>query len=458
MPLLYLTMADFIWNIGISYLVLFLVLSICLHIYTKEKSFKYYAYYNVTILFYLLTKKEPIYYYLLDVFQSVFNPSDANLFFNHLNWYVQVVFYNFYFIFSIYFLDLDRLFNVLSIKIIKILSFLWAFFSIIFLVSFKLKTFHIFFNFFQFLYLPTVLILFLYLVPKAIKHSGKHKYFFLTGLFFYVFFALVSFYMSVYMKLGGVKIFLIGIIIENFCFAFGLAYKIKLVNEENQKNKVAVFLEKQNQELSKIEALIDGEEKERRRIAQELHDGLNGDLSAIKYRLSRLEESNLSTVDSENLTKIIDMIDESCAQVRSISHNLMPSSILDYGLIETVKEYCIKINTSATFKIDLQFFGNYITLSKKSETVIYRIIQELVTNILKHSKATEAIIQFNYREDELFITVEDNGIGFDKNTISQGIGHKNIKTRIEFLNAQLDFDSSPSGTSYTISIDLNQVK
>lgn len=223
------------------------------------------------------------------------------------------------------------------------------------------------------------------------------------------------------------------------------------------KNKEIIALQQQ-QEIAKLEALIDGEEKERRRIAQELHDGLNGDLSAIKYRLSTLEESGLSAIDTENLTKVINMIDESCAQVRSISHNLMPSSILDYGLLETVKEYCIKINNSDSFKIDFQTFGNYISLSKKTETVIYRIIQELVTNILKHSKATEAMIQFNYREDELFITVEDNGVGFDKNTISNGIGHKNIKTRIDFLNAQLDVDSSSAGTSYTISIDLNKVK
>ena len=82
----------------------------------------------------------------------------------------------------------------------------------------------------------------------------------------------------------------------------------------------------------------------------------------------------------------------------------------------------------------------------------------MVTNILKHSKATEAMIQFNYREEELFITVEDNGIGFDKSAIKEGIGHKNIKTRVAFLNAQLDSNSSDSGTSYTLSIDLNKTK
>lgn len=223
------------------------------------------------------------------------------------------------------------------------------------------------------------------------------------------------------------------------------------------KNQEIDFL-KQTQEIAKLEALIDGEEKERRRIAQELHDGLNGDLSAIKYRLSTLEEAGLNPIDAQNLTKVIDMIDDSCAQVRSISHNLMPSSILDYGLIETVKEYCLKIKTTNFFKIDFQSFGNYIALSKKSETVIYRIIQELISNILKHAQATEAMIQFNYRTDELFITVEDNGIGFDVNALSKGMGHENIKTRIDFLNAHLNVDSSSAGTSYTISIDLNKVK
>ena len=215
---------------------------------------------------------------------------------------------------------------------------------------------------------------------------------------------------------------------------------------------------KQNQEITNLEALIDGEEKERKRIAQELHDGLNGDLSAIKYRLSSLQDSSLCVTDSENVMKIITMIDESCAQVRSISHNLMPSSILEYGLIESVREYCIKINNSNSFKIEFQTFGTNLSLPKKTETIIYRIIQELVTNILKHAKATEAMIQLNYREDELFITVEDNGIGFDTTKVSEGIGHKNIKTRVAFLNAQLNVDSSTKGTSYTISIDLNKIK
>jgi signal transduction histidine kinase len=136
----------------------------------------------------------------------------------------------------------------------------------------------------------------------------------------------------------------------------------------------------------------------------------------------------------------------------------MPSSILEFGLIESIRAYCLKINNSDDFKIEFQSFGNYLPLTKKTETIIYRIIQELTTNILKHAKASEAMIQFNFREDEFFITVEDNGIGFDKTKISDGIGHKNLQSRIDFLNAHLNVASSPSGTSYTISIDLNKIK
>ena len=215
---------------------------------------------------------------------------------------------------------------------------------------------------------------------------------------------------------------------------------------------------KQNQEISNLESLIDGEEKERKRIAQELHDGLNGDLSAVKYRLSSLDHTILAQEDRENLIKSILLIDSACAQVRSISHNLIPTSILDFGLVETVSQYCSKINNSHPLSLDFQYFGNPAVLNKKSETVIYRIIQELINNIYNHSKATTALVQLNFHENELFITVEDNGIGFDPKMVQNGLGLKNIRSRIQFLNANLEIDSTKKGTSYHITVDLNLLK
>lgn len=213
------------------------------------------------------------------------------------------------------------------------------------------------------------------------------------------------------------------------------------------KNKEIETL-KQDREISNLEALIDGEEKERKRVAQELHDGLNGDLSAIKYRLSSLEDAPLDAENHENLLQTIAMIDNACSQVRSISHNLIPTSILDFGLVETLNEYCEKINFSLPLNIELQHFGNSNVLDKKTETVIYRIIQELINNITKHSKATTAMVQLNFHASELFITVEDNGIGFDVNSAKTGLGLKNSYSRVDFLNANLDIDSNEKGSSY----------
>lgn len=226
---------------------------------------------------------------------------------------------------------------------------------------------------------------------------------------------------------------------------------------QKSKNKEILAL-KQQQEITQLEALIDGEEKERRRIAQELHDGINGDLAAVKYRLSSLEDAGLGKEDQENLKKTIEMIDSSCAQIRSISHNLMPSSIVDFGLVETVREYCAKINQSQALMLDFQYFGNTAVLPKKAETVIYRIIQELINNITKHAGATAAMVQMNFHENELFITVEDNGKGFDTLSVQKGLGLKNIRSRVEFLNAQMEIESTEGGTFFNITIDLNTLK
>lgn len=216
--------------------------------------------------------------------------------------------------------------------------------------------------------------------------------------------------------------------------------------------------EKHRQEIIRLESLLDGQEKERKRIAEELHDGLNGDLSAIKYRLSGLEDTGLQSEDRENLEKTIEMIDNACTQVRRISHNLMPSSILDFGLVETANQYCSKINSSHPLSLDFQYFGNPLVLPKKAETVIYRIIQELLNNIIKHSKATTALVQLNFHENDLFVTVEDNGVGFDLKTAKNGLGLKNIQSRIQFLKADLNIDSNEKGTSFQIHIDLNSLQ
>ena len=243
-----------------------------------------------------------------------------------------------------------------------------------------------------------------------------------------------------------------GIILLLILFGLWLFYfqRQKLKNIEISKLE-------QERDIAKLQALIEGEEKERIRLAQDLHDGINGDLSSIKFQLSSIDFNSLSTENKTLFNKAIDMIDYSCDQVRNISHNLSPTALNDFGLLNSVKNYCSKLEQFHAIKINFQHFGNDIKLSKNIETVIYRIIQELVNNIIKHAEASEALVQINSHQDNLFITVEDNGKGFHNSQKKSGIGLRNIASRIAFLNATLDEEHNPNGTTFTINIDLKNI-
>ncbi|QLG46223.1 tetratricopeptide repeat-containing sensor histidine kinase [Costertonia aggregata] len=229
--------------------------------------------------------------------------------------------------------------------------------------------------------------------------------------------------------------------------------------KQRQKAKANEILAlKTKQELVKLEALIDGEENERNRLAQDLHDGINGDLAVIKYKISSIGQKGFSTKEKEDYGEALGMLDNAVEQVRRISHNLAPPSLTRFDLTEALEQFCNKQNTLKKVKISFQHFGNRVNLKKENETAIYRIVQELINNILKHAKASEAMVQINNHGDKLTITVEDNGEGFDPDNNSTGIGLQNIKSRVDFLKAGLDIDSSDNGTTIQIALDLNKMK
>ena len=203
------------------------------------------------------------------------------------------------------------------------------------------------------------------------------------------------------------------------------------------------------QEVRTLESLMEGEEKERLRIAKELHDGVNGDLSAIKFKLVSLLETNNAVIN-----EAVAMIDNSCEQVRSISHNLVPPSLRDFDLLEAVENYCNDMNAIHKPEISFQHVGDAIVLEKKQEANVFRIIQELVTNAIKHAEAKEILVQLSHVENTLQLTVEDDGKGFDaENTKTDGIGMQNIRSRVAYLDGSLDVKSDEKGTSFTISLN-----
>ena len=207
----------------------------------------------------------------------------------------------------------------------------------------------------------------------------------------------------------------------------------------------------------RTKAILDAEEKERRRIAQDLHDGVGQMLSAAKLNLSNLDSKITTQTEEQKLAmqNALSLVDDSVKEVRAVSHNMMPNTLIKLGLASAVREFITKLGNAPTLKVDLEIVGLDTRLDNQVETVLYRVIQEIVNNIIKHAKASQISMQLIRHESELNIMIEDNGVGFDTNQLDsfEGIGLKGIQTRIEFLNGNVHFDSSV-GRGTTVIIDI----
>ncbi|MFT3933713.1 MAG: sensor histidine kinase [Chitinophagaceae bacterium] len=214
-------------------------------------------------------------------------------------------------------------------------------------------------------------------------------------------------------------------------------------------------------QLTATEAVLKGEEQERTRLAKDLHDGLGGILSGIKFSLSNVKENLILTPDNaQAFERSMDMLDSSIQEMRRVAHNMMPEMLVKYGLDVALKEFCSQMNNSGAVQVNYQSVGmrNEVILQTTSVT-IYRIVQELVNNAMKHAAAKNILVQVHMAEQEklLAITVEDDGIGFDTAILKQakGIGWQNMQNRVEFLKGKIDIQSSPGkGTSVMIEIAI----
>lgn len=211
----------------------------------------------------------------------------------------------------------------------------------------------------------------------------------------------------------------------------------------------------QQQELA-TQAVLEAEEKERQRIAGDLHDGVGQLMSAARMNLSLIaSELNFEDESKRNtFEKALSLVDDSCREVRAVSHNIMPNALLKAGLISAIREFIQKIDQRA-LEVTLYTDGINERLPSNVESVLYRVIQECVNNVIKHSHANKLDITLIKDEEGISITVEDNGKGFDTRTSSEGIGLKNIQTRIHYLKGSIEWDSAPGkGTVVTIQVPL----
>ena len=205
-------------------------------------------------------------------------------------------------------------------------------------------------------------------------------------------------------------------------------------------------------------AVLEAEERERQRIAKDLHDGVGQMMSAAKMNLSSIEDEITFADDTQKLKfeKIVGLVDEGCKEVRSVSHNMMPNALLKSGLASAIQEFIDKIDNNI-IKVTLHSEGLSERLDSNTETVLYRVIQECVNNVIKHAGANRLDMSLIRDKDGISATVEDNGKGFDATDTSKftGLGLKNIQTRIEYLKGTVDFDSAPGrGTVVAIHVPL----
>ncbi|KAA2219123.1 sensor histidine kinase [Maribacter flavus] len=228
-----------------------------------------------------------------------------------------------------------------------------------------------------------------------------------------------------------------------------LAEQGKILEEQ----KVATLLK--DQELATIDAMIEGQEKERQRIAHDLHDDLGGLMANVKLHFNSLQEKSISN-KQELYDKTNELLEEAYQKIRAIAHEKNSGVIAKQGLLRAVNQMADKISQSNRIAVSVQDFGLDNRLENSLELNLFRIIQELTTNIIKHSKATMANIHLTNHGDVLNILVEDNGIGFDPKTLKKGkdgMGLKSIDKRISQLEGTFHIESEP-GKGSTIIIDI----
>jgi signal transduction histidine kinase len=219
---------------------------------------------------------------------------------------------------------------------------------------------------------------------------------------------------------------------------------------KSYRNKQRLLI--QQQQITQLTAIMKGEENERSRISRELHDGIGGMLAAIKMNLSSVTKKYHELSVIRELDTVSEMLQQTSAEVRKTAHNLMPEALGNHSLEEALFHYCNLINGTSQLQLDLQVYGDLEPLNKSTAVTLYRIVQEILQNIIKHAEATRAEIQIMQYDETFSITVEDNGKGFG-DSIQEGLGFQNLRYRVAALNGYLSITSAP-GKNTTVHIEL----
>ncbi|KAB7729250.1 sensor histidine kinase [Rudanella paleaurantiibacter] len=224
---------------------------------------------------------------------------------------------------------------------------------------------------------------------------------------------------------------------------------------------VKEMLERHRQEL--MAAMFRGQEAERRRLAQDLHDDIGTMLSVAKMTLNQLERSlDRYSPERAQAYKTRQLLDDTLKNVRRISRDLVPTTLERFGLLAALEEL-VGNATNDQVRVQLEGHDSFEFVAPSLEVMLYRIVQELVTNAVRHSGASQIVIQFFRHEDELRVAVLDNGRGFDIDEVQQnrqrGLGLRSIESRLSVVEGHVTFDVAPGrGSRVIVQVPLENPK
>ncbi len=213
----------------------------------------------------------------------------------------------------------------------------------------------------------------------------------------------------------------------------------------------------QQREIERLKADTEGEERERARIARELHDGIGGLVAAAQINMRTLGKEVYIVNDSETYRSTRQILEEVGTELRKTAHNLMPSVLLHRNMEEAISVFCNYIRQTQRLHFDLQCYGDFNLLPDSYKVTVYRIVQELIHNIVKHAQASSVLVQLMFQPPLLSITIEDNGKGFEPDLVhnDKGLGLKNIEERVQSIRGSFSIDSTPGkGTSVYIELEI----
>ena len=215
---------------------------------------------------------------------------------------------------------------------------------------------------------------------------------------------------------------------------------------------------RQKQQIALLKAKIEGEVAERERLSRELHDGIASQLLSIRLGIEMLERDTQKTGITPSFTQIASQLENATKELRNTAHNLMPELLVQKGWLAAIALLCQNTTDLTHLKTELQVLGEPSPLSKDIELSLYRIVQELVQNAVKHAKTNNLLIQVSDRDGLLALTVEDDGVGFETwQAFRPGSGLTNARRRVEELGGYMDIKSRPGkGTTVYIEFKIRQ--